>query len=122
MASSTPEQRSFPPVAGHTLRADVERGALSSDFGGLVLRGIDRQLGLTASLAAAIHDTRHPSSLAHPLRDLLAQRIDQIVSGYADGHDANSLRRDPPVEAGRGTPPSGSKAGPRACADPSLAA
>src|SRR5215475_3315220 len=95
MAYSTPEQLSFHPVAGHTLRADFEGGALSSDFGVLLLRGIDRQLGLTARLAAAIHDTRHPSYIEHPLRDLLAQRIYQIASGYADGNDANSLRRDP---------------------------
>ncbi len=74
MAYSTPEQLSFPPVAGHTLRTDFEGGALSSDFGVLLLRGIDRQIGLTARLAAAIHDTRHSSYIDHPLRDLLAQR------------------------------------------------
>ena len=70
-----PEQRCFPPVAGQTLRADFEGGALSSDFGALLLRGIDRQIGLTARLAAAIRDKRHPSYIAHALRDLLAQRI-----------------------------------------------
>jgi hypothetical protein len=36
MAYSTPEQLSFPPVAGQTLRADFEGGALSSDFGVLL--------------------------------------------------------------------------------------
>ena len=97
MVYSTPEQLSFHPVAGHTVRADFEGGTLSSDFGVLLLRGIDRQIGLTARLAAAIHDTRHPSYIDHPLRDLLAQRIYQIASGYADGNDANSLRRDPLV-------------------------
>jgi hypothetical protein len=95
MAYSTPEQLSFPPVAGHTVRADFQGGVLSSDFGVLLLRGIDRQVGLTARLAAAIHDTRHQSYIDHPLRDLLAQRIYQLASGYADGNDANSLRRDP---------------------------
>jgi Transposase DDE domain group 1 len=105
MVYSTPEQLSFHPVAGHTLRADFEGGALSSDFGVLLLRGIDRQIGLTARLAAAIHDTRHPSSIDHPLRDLLAQRIYQIASGYADGHDANSLRRDPLCKLGVEHPP-----------------
>src|SRR2546423_4786694 len=72
MAYFTPEQLSFPPVAGHTLRADFEGGALSSDLGVLLLRGIDRQIGLTARLAAAIHDTRHPPYIDHPMRDLLA--------------------------------------------------
>jgi Transposase DDE domain group 1 len=105
MAYSTPEQLSFHPVAGHTIRADFEGGALSSDFGVLLLRGIDRQIGLTARLAAAIHDTRHPSYIDHPLRDLLAQRIYQIASGYADGNDANSLRRDPLFKLGVERPP-----------------
>src|SRR5499433_2093703 len=105
MAYSTPEQLSFHPVAGYTIRADFEGGALSSDFGALLLRGIDRQIGLTARLAAAIHDTRHPSYIDHPLRDLLAQRIYQIASGYADGNDANSLRRDPLFKLGMERPP-----------------
>jgi hypothetical protein len=95
MSYSTPQQLRFPPIAGYTIRADFEGGALSSDFGALLLRGIDRQIGLTERLAAAIQDKRHQSYIDHALRDLLAQRIYQIASGYADGNDANSLRHDP---------------------------
>jgi hypothetical protein len=95
MSYSTSEQLQFPPVSGYTVRADFAGGALSSDFGALLLRGIDRQIGLTARLAAAVRDKRHPSYIDHPLRDLFAQRIYQIASGYADGNDANSLRYDP---------------------------
>jgi hypothetical protein len=73
---------------------------LSSDFGALLLRGVDRQIGLTERLAAAIHDKRHQSYIDHPLRDLLAQRIYQLASGYADANDANSLRRDPLFKLG----------------------
>jgi Transposase DDE domain group 1 len=68
---------------------------LSSDFGALLLRGLDRQFGLTDRLAAAVQDKRHPSYIDHPLRALLAQRIYQIASGYADGNEANRLRHDP---------------------------
>ena len=100
MFHSTPQQLCFPPVAGQTLRADFEGGALSSDFGALLLRGVDRQIGLTERLAAAIHDKRHQSYIDHPLRDLLAQRIYQIASGYADANDANHLRRDPLFKLG----------------------
>ena len=78
---------------------------MSSDFGALLLRGIDRQIGLTDRRAAAIHDTRHPSSIDHPLRDLLAQRIDQIASGYADGNDAESLRHAPLLKLSVERPP-----------------
>jgi hypothetical protein len=52
-------------------------------------------MGLTARLAAAIHDKRHNSYRDHPRRDLLAQRLYQIASGYADGNDAKSLRHAP---------------------------
>ena len=100
MRYSNPKQLCFPPIAGHTVRADFDGGALSSDFGPLLLRGVDRQIGLTERLAAALRDKRHPSYIDHPLRDLLAQRIYQIASGYADGNDANSLRRDPVFKLG----------------------
>jgi hypothetical protein len=94
MSKSIPEQLRFPPVDGMTLRADFEGGALSSDFGPLLLRGIDHQIGLTHCLAQAFHDQRHPSYTDHPLRNLLAQRIYQIACGYEDGNDANALRKD----------------------------
>ena len=50
MRYSSPTQLSFPPVAGPTVRADFEAGALSSDFGPRLLRGVDRQIGLTERL------------------------------------------------------------------------
>jgi Transposase DDE domain group 1 len=77
------------------VRADFAGGALSSDFGALLLRGIDRQIGFTERLAAAVRDKRHPSYIDHTLRALFAQRIYQMASGYADGNDANRLRYDP---------------------------
>jgi Transposase DDE domain group 1 len=61
MLYSPPEQLRFPPLPGYTVRADCDGGALSSDFGALLLRGIDRQIGLTERLAAAVRDKRHPS-------------------------------------------------------------
>ena len=100
MSYSSPTQLCFPPVGGQTIRADFAGGSLSSDFGALLLRGIDRQMGLTKRLAAAIHDKRHQSYIDHPLRDLLAQRIYQLASGYADANDANHLRHDPLFKLG----------------------
>ena len=47
------------------VRADFEGGALSSDFGALLLRGIDRQIGLTERLAAAMQDKRHQSYITN---------------------------------------------------------
>ena len=100
MSQSTPEPLRFPPVDGLTVRADFDGGAMSSDFGPLILRGVDQQIGLTERLAQAIDDQRHPSYITHPLRDLIAQRIFQIGCGYEDGNDANALRTDPLFKLG----------------------
>ena len=100
MSQSTPEQLRFPPVNGLTVRADFDGGAMSSDVGPLILRGVDQQIGLTARLAQAIEDQRHPSYITHPLHDLIAQRIFQIGCGYEDGNDANALRTDPLFKLG----------------------
>ena len=78
---------------------------MSSDFGALLRRGIDRQSGLTERGAAAMHAKRPQSSLAPPWRDLLAQRLSQIASGDADGNDANRLRREPLCKLGVERPP-----------------
>ena len=95
MSHSTQEPLRFPPVNGLTVRGHFDGGALSSDFGPLLLRGVDRQIGLTERLARAFEDQRHPSYIEHPIRALFAQRIYQIACAYEDGNDANPLRSDP---------------------------
>ena len=60
----------------------------------MILRGVDRQIGLTERLSAAINDWRHPSYVTHPMRELIAQRVYQIACAYEDGNDANTLRHD----------------------------
>lgn len=102
---STPSQLRFPAIAGFSVRADFQGGALSSDFGALLLRGIDQQIGLISRLAGAIRDQRHPSYIEHSLSDLLSQRIFQTACGYIDGNDANSLRRDPMFKLAVGRAP-----------------
>jgi hypothetical protein len=106
---STPIQLCFPPIPGFTVRADFDGGALSSDFGPLLLRGVDQQIGLTQRLAKAFNDKRHPSYIDHTMRDLFAQRIFQISSGYADGNDSNSLRTDPMFKLGLDRSPADSE-------------
>lgn len=103
--NSTPEQLRFASIPGCTIRADFQSGGLSSDLGPLLLKGIDRQIGLTERLCAAISDTRHPGYITHTLHDLLQQRIYQIACGYEDGNDCNALRHDPVFRLGVGHRP-----------------
>ncbi len=103
--NSNPEQLRFAAIPGHTIRADFAGGGLSSDLGPLLLRGIDRQIGLTERLNAAVLDTRHASYITHSQLDLLTQRIYQIGCGYEDGNDSNTLRHDPMFKLGAGRLP-----------------
>lgn len=105
MKESTPGQLRFPATAGFTVRADFDGGALSTDFGAVLLCGVERQTGLIARLAGAIRDRRHPSYIDHSVYALLRQRIYQTACGYVDGNDANSLRRDPMFKLALGQAP-----------------
>ncbi len=100
MTNPQQEPLRFLPIAGHTVRGDFDGGALSSDFGVLLARGVDRQIGLIDRLADAIQDRRHPSYIEHELRDLLGQRIFQVTCGYEDQNDATPLRHDPLFKMG----------------------
>ena len=75
MNNSTPKQLRFPPVAGLSVRGNFDGGTLSSDFGPILLRGIDQQTGLTHHLTSVFDDQRHTGYIRHDLRDLFAQRI-----------------------------------------------
>jgi hypothetical protein len=67
----------------------------SSDGGALLLKALDDRLGLTWRLASALRDRRQPGKIAHPLRDLLRQRVFGLACGYADCNDAARLAADP---------------------------
>lgn len=105
MSDSIPSQLRFPAIAGFSVRADFDGGAMSSDFGALLLRGADQQIGLISRLVSAIYDKRHPSYIEHSMTDLLSQRIFQTACGYFDGNDANSLRCDPMFKLAIGRAP-----------------
>ncbi|MDF9391379.1 hypothetical protein ELQ36_02455 [Methylococcus capsulatus] len=88
MCDSIATQLRFPTVAGFTVRAGFEVGAVSSDFGAVLLQGMARRTGLIARLAWAIQDRRHPSYIAHSLAGLLRERVYHTACGYADGNHA----------------------------------
>jgi hypothetical protein len=67
----------------------------SSDGGAVLLKAVDDRLGLTWRLAGALRDRRQPGKVAHPLRDLLRQRVFGLACGYADCSDAARLAEDP---------------------------
>jgi hypothetical protein len=84
----------FDDLASRTVQADFSGGHLSSDGGSLLLRQVNRGLGLTANLAQCFHDLRKPKYIDHSLRELLDQRLYGLALGYEDINDHDRLRLD----------------------------
>ena len=94
----------FDPVGARAVVADFSGGTLSTDGGVLLLRQIDRGLGLTRRLATCFHDQRDPDWVDHTVEELLAQRIHGLALGYEDLNDHEQLRRDPLLAVACGKP------------------
>jgi hypothetical protein len=84
--------------------ANFEGGALSSDGGLMLVRQVDRRLGLSKAVADALHDPRNQDTIVHEMRDLVAQRLYALCCGYEDLNDHAALRCDPLMQTavGRG--------------------
>ena len=67
---------------------------MSFDGGALLLRSVDRHVGLTRRLAACFADHRNPSHCENSLRGLLAQCLFGVALGYEDINDHDRLRED----------------------------
>jgi hypothetical protein len=79
--------------------ADFSGGTLSSDGGVLLLRQIDRGLGVTRALARCFTDRRDERFIDHTVEELLRQRLLGLALGYEDLNDHAQLRGDPLLAA-----------------------
>ena len=84
----------FQDLGARQVAADLSGGYLSSDGGALLVRQVDRGLGVTRTLVQAFTDRRDPR-YCHPLEALLAQRLHGLALGYEDLNDHDTLRHDP---------------------------
>ena len=66
----------------------------SSDGGAVLLKAVDEQLGLTATVAGSLRDRRQRGKVQHNALELVRQRIFGLVCGYADCNDAARLADD----------------------------
>ncbi|MCA1715046.1 MAG: IS1380 family transposase [Gammaproteobacteria bacterium] len=106
MRETTPLLPGLSPVSGKTIEAAFDGGSLSSDAGVLVLREVERRLGVAGRLAACIADDRQPGRVRHSLADGFRFRMLMIACGYEDAIDADSLRGDPAFKMALGRLPS----------------
>ncbi len=75
--------------------ARFDGGRLSSDGGVLLLREIERRLGIAELLACRVTDERDPASTTHSYADMIRARMFAIACGYEDCDDLDALRSDP---------------------------
>jgi Transposase DDE domain group 1 len=96
----------FDDLGPRRVQADFSGGHLSSDGGSLLLRQIDRGLGISRVLAKCFYDTRNQVFVDHSVQELLAQRLEGMALGYEDLNDHDRLRLDPllAVAAGKDDP------------------
>jgi hypothetical protein len=85
----------FQDLGSRQVVADFTGGTLSTDGGVLLLRQVDRALGLCRMLASCFHDQRDARWVDHSVQQLLAQRLYSLALGYEDLNDHCRLRHDP---------------------------
>ncbi len=83
----------FHPDRDIEVRFDV--GRISSDAGWLLFYALDQQHGLSSGFAGNIADPRDGRYVRHEVQEMVRQRLFQILAGYEDCNDADTLRADP---------------------------
>src|SRR5258708_14659822 len=81
----------LPSVAHKKVSVGFDGGQLSSDAGVLVLRGVEKKLGLAARLASCMRDRRNPERIVHPLEEMLRLRMFAIAAGFEGGGAFGSM-------------------------------
>jgi hypothetical protein len=74
---------------------DFSAEQVVTDAGLLIIRKLDRELGFSAEAASRLSDPRSQKFVVHDAERLLVQQVYQLLGGYFDANDSNSLRNDP---------------------------
>jgi hypothetical protein len=85
----------FHPQKRREIRAQFDGGAITSDGGGLLLREVEKRVGILHQFAACFTDYRNPYLIEHHVEELVAQRVYGLALGYEDLNDHEELRNDP---------------------------
>ena len=89
-----PEQLEFHALGRRDVIGRFDGGRITSDGGGLLLREVDKRIGLLDRLARCFSDYRNPNAIEHSVPALVAQRVYGLALGYEDLNDHDVLRKD----------------------------
>jgi hypothetical protein len=82
-------------IGSQQLQVDFAGGRIVTDAGLLLVRALEKRLGILADLAERLPDPRSPLFCTHSAEALLTQHVYQLLAGYPDSNDAQELRDDP---------------------------
>jgi hypothetical protein len=85
----------FHPQKRREIRAQFDGGAITSDGGGLLLREVEKRIGILHHFARCFTDDRNPDLIEHTVEEMVAQRVYGLALGYEDLNDHEELRNDP---------------------------
>src|SRR5438876_10764387 len=85
----------FHPLKQREIRAQFDGGAITSDGGGLLLREVEKRIGMLRQFAACFTDYRNAALSEHTVEALVAQRVYGLALGYEGLNDHEELRNDP---------------------------
>src|SRR5260370_4184612 len=85
----------FHPLKQREIRAQFDGGAITSDGGGLLLREVEKRIGVLHQFAACFTDYRNADRIGPTVKELVAQRVYGLALGYEDLNDHEELRNDP---------------------------
>jgi len=85
----------FHPLRNREIRAQFDGGAIATEGGGLLLREVEKRVGIVRQFAACFRDYRNPDLIEHTVEELVAQRVYGLALGYEDLNDHEELRKDP---------------------------
>lgn len=94
MPKCTSNEVEFGRLGRREISANFEGGDISTEGGVLLLRQVDRKIGLTKAIARVLTDARDPARITHDLRALVAQRLYAQCQGWEDLNDHDRLRHD----------------------------
>jgi hypothetical protein len=89
-----PQQLEFHALGRRDVVGRFDGGRITSDGGGLLVREVDKRLGLLDRLAGCFSDYRNPNAIEHSVPALIAQRVYGLALGYEDLNDHDVLRKD----------------------------
>ena len=90
----TNDQLNFSFFQEKELVANFSGGDISSDSGLLLIRKYEEKIKYFDQLTRCIDDRRDQRYINHSLKEMLRQRVYQILAGYEDCNDADYLRHD----------------------------